>query len=374
MIKKLLITLLILAFVLVPVGVKALQIHTLTSGPRPSAPADTVTATAATESTWEQTVSAVGSLAAVQGVTMAAETPGKVVAIEFTPGSEVKAGDLLIKQDTTVEQAQLSAAEASTALARSNLGRAQELMKNGTIAKSELDAAEAQDKQAVGAAENFRAVIAKKTIRAPFAGRLGIRLVNLGQMLKEGEAIVSLQALDPIYANFSVPQQKLSLLALEQPVRVTSDAQPGVVITGKITAINPDVDAATRNVRVQATLANPGEKMRPGMFVNVEAVLPEQEKVVIIPATAILYAPYGDSVYLVDNPKDGAAGQGAKVSRQQFVRLGRRKGDFVSVVSGLKAGDMVVTSGTFKLHNGGSITVDNTLAPKAELNPKPADS
>ncbi len=374
MLKKLLITLLILAVVCIPVGLKVMQIKALTSGPRPTLPPDTVTATPVTSTVWEQSVDAVGSLVAVQGVTISAETPGKIVSIDFTSGSDVKAGDLLLRQDTTVETAELNAAEAAVELAKSNLGRSSDLMKNGTIAKSEMDAAESASKQAIGAADNIRAVINKKTIRAPFAGRLGIRLVNLGQTLKEGDAIVSLQSLDPIYANFSVPQQQLALLKLDMPVRVTSDAEPGVGIQGKITAINPDVDSVTRNVRVQATLANNGDKMHPGMFANVAAVLPETTKVLIIPATAVLYAPYGDSVYVVDDDKDAKAAKGAKVSRQQFVRLGARRGDFVAVVSGLKLGDNVVTSGGFKLRNGGSIIVDNRLAPDAQLNPKPVDS
>ena len=245
---------------------------------------------------------------------------------------------------------------------------------NMVVPPETVTAADAQFKQSSAQADNIRAVIAKKTIRAPFAGRLGIRQVNLGQSLKAGDPIVSLQALDPIFVNFMLPQQRLAQLARGFVVRVTSDALTGQTIEGRITAINPDVDSATRNVRVEATLANADERLHPGMYVNVSVVLPSSDQVLVIPATAVLYAPYGDSVFVVENRQDERTGQAHPVLRQQFVRLGQHRGDFVAVTSGVKAGETVVTTGVFKLRNGIAVVVDNRLAPNAQLAPKPDDT
>ena len=213
--------------------------------------------------------------------------------------------------------------------------------------------------------------MAKKTIRAPFSGRLGIRQVNLGQMLREGDAIVTLQALDPIYLDFSLPQQELGRLHKGLPVRVASDALPGVTLPGRITAINPLVDAATRNVKLQATLENRGERLRPGMFATVTVGLPTRQQLLVIPATAVLYAPYGDSVFVAVADKEH---KGAKVLRQQFVRLGEKRGDFVAVTSGVQAGEEIVSTGVFKLRNGQAVVVDNRLAPPFKLAPKPENN
>lgn len=337
-------------------------------------PPTTVTATPVKPESWGDSISAPGSLEAVQGVTVAAETPGKVVRIAFEPGAAVKAGDLLIQLDTTTEEAQLQAAEATAALARANLNRANELRQSNTNSLAELDAADAQAKQALAQAESIRTVIAKKTIRAPFAGRLGLRLVNLGQILREGDNITTLQTLDPIYVNFSLPQQRLAQLARGTAVRMTSDAAPGQMFAGEINAISPEIDVATRNVRVQATLGNGDEKLRPGMYATVEVVLPTQVPVLVIPVTAVLYAPYGDSVFVVSEQKDEKSGQSRQVLRQQFIRVGDSRGDFVNVVEGLKAGEMVVTSGVFKLRPGTHVVIDNTLAPDAQLDPKPKNT
>lgn len=337
-------------------------------------PTTTVTATAAKEQLWENSLSSTGSLVAVQGVTVGAEMPGKVVRIAFEAGAVVKAGDVLVELDVSTEQAQLRALEASAALAKANLARAKDLRQANTNSPAELDAADAQAKQAEAQVDNIRAVIAKKTIRAPFAGRLGLRLVNLGQILKDGEPIAALQTLDPIYVNFSLPQQRLSQVAVGHAVRIRADAAPGRIFEGKITAISPEVDALTRNVRLQATIANDGEQLRTGMFVNVDAVQPTQTKVLAIPATAVLYAPYGDSVFVVDEKKDEKTGQMLKVLRQQFVRLGDARGDFVSVVDGLKPGEHVATSGVFKLRSGMHVAIDNKLAPDAQLAPKPKNA
>jgi membrane fusion protein (multidrug efflux system) len=356
-------------------GIKGLQIERMvTQGSQFVPPPGIVTTASVRNETWESVLTSVGSLVAVQGVIITAELSGKVVRVAFEPGSRVKAGDLLLKQDTTSEQAQLRAAEATVTLARINLKRLGKLLAGKTIAKSQHDDAEAQYKQASAQADAIRATIAKKTIRAPFAGRLGVRLVNLGQIINEGEAIVSLQSLDPIYVNFFLPQQQIAQIRTGLTVRVTTDALAGMEIEGEITAINPQIDVATRNVQVQATVSNRRESLRPGMYVNVSVVLPVEEEVLAIPATAVLYATYGDSVFVVEDSQNGQNPRPTKVLRQQFVRLGKKRGDFVSVVSGLKDGETVVSTGVFKLRNGQAVVVDNKLAPEFKLTPRPEDN
>ncbi len=376
MIKKFtLTTLSLIVIVGALVGTKLLQFRAMAqASAHMIPPPETVTAAPVRAEIWPDTVSATGTVDAVQGVTVGAEMAGKVVKIAFEAGAKVKAGDLLLQLDTTSEEAQLRAAQAASQLAQANLERARDLSAKATISKSDLDAAEAQFKQNVAQADNIRSVIEKKTTRAPFAGRLGLRLVNLGQILHEGDPITTLQTLDPVYMDFSVPQQRLSVLQVGAPVRVTTDAAPGQVFEGTITAISPEVDAVTRNVRVQATVKNIGERLRTGMFADVDVVLPQRRPVLAIPATAVLYAPYGDSVFVIEEKKDVAGakpGQGTLVLRQQFIRLGPARGDFVPVVSGLKAGERVVTSGVFKLRPGMPVAIDNTLAPDAQLAPKP---
>ena len=353
-------------------GTKVLQISTLIKQKKTAVlPPEVVTSFQAKEQQWESLVTAVGSLEAVQGVTITAEVTGKITAIAFEPGTRVKAGDLLVQQDIAAETAQLRSAEAAAELARITLERSKKMLATKVVAESNYDNAEASLKQALAQADAIRAAIAKKTIRAPFSGRLGIRQVNIGQIIKEAQAIVSLQALDPIYANFLVPQQQLPLLRLGYPVRITSDGlPPGRVLEGTITAINPDVDATSRNIRIQATVANSQEELRPGMFAQVNVVLPERKAVLTVPATAVLYAPYSDSVFVVENAKEG----GGKVVHQQFIRLGERRGDFVAVTSGLKAEQTVVSTGVFKLRNGLGVVIDNTLSPEFKLAPQPKDS
>ena len=337
-------------------------------------PPTTVTSAPAEQGKWENSFSSTGSVAAVQGVTIGAELPGKVVKIAFESGAPVKAGDVLVQLDVSTEEAQLRAAEATAALAKANLDRARDLRQSNTNSLAELDAATAQAKQAEAQVENIRAMIAKKTIRAPFAGRLGLRLVNLGQILKDGEAITTLQTMDPIYVNFSLPQQRLPLITAGNAVRITTDAAPGQTLEGKITAISPEIDPTTRNVRVQATVSNEKETLRSGMYVNVDVILPTQTQVLAIPVTAVLHAPYGDSVFVIDEKKNEQSGQVDRVLRQQFIRVEGAKGDFVNVVEGLKPGENVVTSGVFKLRPGMSVVVDNKLAPPAKLAPKPKNA
>ena len=356
-------------------GIKGLQINRMIAQARQFAPPpETVTTAVARTESWESLLTAVGSLEAVRGVMVTAELTGKVVDIAFEPGTMVRAGDLLAKQDTSTEEAQLRAAEATAALAKSNYDRMKELLGRKIISQSEYDNTEAQYKQAMAQCDNIRTVIAKKNVRAPFAGRLGIRLINLGQVLNEGQTIVSLQALDPIFVNFLLPQQELAKLQPGLTVRVTTDALPGQTIEGKITALNPQVDASTRNIRIQATVANGQERLRPGMYVNVAVVLPARDKVLAIPATAVLYAPYSDSVFLVEEKKSEKGGQPITAVRQQFAQLGEKRGDFVCVVSGLKEGETVVSSGVFKLRNGQDVVVDDRLSPVFNLTPKPENN
>jgi len=352
-------------------GIKFLQIGRMSAQALQTPPPETVTTAVTRRQIWEALLPAVGSLQAVQGVTVEAELAGKVVQIAFEPGTKVRAGDLLLKQDTSLEEAQLRAAEAAATLAKNNLERTKELFAKNTISKSEWDNAETQFKQAVAQGDAIRATIAKKNIRAPFAGLLGIRLVNLGEFLHEGDAIVSLQALDPIFVNFLLPQQELAKMRLGLTVRVATDALPGEVIEGTITAINPQVDAATRNIRIQATVANSREKLRPGMFAEVAVVLSDRNEVLAIPATSVLYAPYGDSVFVVEEKKSEKTGEPVKTVRQQFARLGEKQGDFVSVVSGVKENESVVSTGVFKLRNGQDVVVDNALSPEFKLRPRP---
>lgn len=374
--KRLLLSLLGLLLVVgILAGIKGLQIFKMVkSGKSFTPPPETVTTVKPHLESWEATLPAVGSLEAVQGVTVAAELPGKVTRLAFTPGTWIKTGSLLLQQDTSSEMAQLQAAEAEAALAKANFERLRLLIETNAVSKAAYDDGEAKFKQAMAQADTIRAAIAKKTIRAPFSGRLGIRLVNLGQSLKEGEPIVSLQAMDPIFINFMLPQQELARVKPGLPVRITSDALPGQTVAGKITAINPQADSVTRNVRVQATAANKDERLRPGMFAAVAVVLPGKNQVLAIPATAVLPAPYGDSVFVVEERKEEKSGKTDLVVRQQFVRLGESRGDFVAVLSGLEDGATVVSTGVFKLRNGQQVVIDNALNPKFSLNPTPDNS
>ncbi|HJV66468.1 MAG TPA: efflux RND transporter periplasmic adaptor subunit [Geomonas sp.] len=362
--------------VLLVVGVlallKFLQIRAMIEqGKKFVPPPETVTTARAASQLWETSLSAVGSLSAVQGVTVSAELAGKVVDIAFRSGELVKKGAALVRQDISSEEAQLPGTQAQTELTRLVLERDAKLLPKKIVSQNDYDTAVANHLQARSQENNIRATIGKKTIRAPFSGRAGIRQVNLGQMLREGDAIVTLQSLDPIYADFALPQQELGRLRQGLPVRVTCDALPGVTVNGRVTAINPIVDAETRNLKLQATLENPGERLRPGLFVNVTLGLPTRNQVLVIPTTSVLYAPYGDSVFVVVGDPSK---KGGKVLRQQFVRLGEKRGDFVAVLSGLKEGEEVVSTGAFKLKNGGQVVVDNRLAPTFSLTPKPENN
>jgi membrane fusion protein, multidrug efflux system len=286
----------------------------------------------------------------------------------------VAKGDLLVRLDTSSEEAQLRAIEAQVELARLSLSRAQNLRKDNMVSQSELDTAEAALKQFQANADAIRTTIEKKTIRAPFAGRLGIRQANLGQSLDTGKPIVSLQSLSPVYVDFSLPQQELARLKTGMAVRLKTDAYPDRLFEGKLTVINPALDSATRSVGLEATIENADQALRPGMFARVEVLLPEEATVLAIPATSVLSSPFGDSVFVIE-PKTGtnAPASGLAV-RQQFIRVGRARGDFVSVETGLKAGERIASAGVFKLRNGMAVVENNDLVPKREQAPNPADS
>jgi membrane fusion protein, multidrug efflux system len=356
-------------------GVKALQFKKLIAeGKSFTTPPESVSSAVAREEKWQGTLTAIGSVAAVQGVTVTPEIAGLVREIAFESGAVVSKGDLLVRLDTSTEEAQLQALEAQEELARLNLERNRSLRSQNMISQAELDTAEATLKQTRGNADAIRATIQKKTIRAPFAGRLGIRLVNLGQYLDTGKPIVSLQSLTPVYTDFSLPQQELARLKPGMKVRLTTDAYPGQQFEGALTAINPDLDQETRSVGLQATFKNPEQLLRPGMFARVEVLLPEERPVLAIPATSVLSAPYGDSVYVIESKPGKDNGKPELVVRQQFIRTGVARGDFVSVASGLKPGERIVSAGIFKLRNGMSVIENNGLAPKNDLAPRPSDS
>lgn len=356
-------------------GTKLLQFQTMMASAQAySPPAQAVTAAPVRSETWEPRLSAVGTLVAVQGVTVTAEVAGKITGIAFEAGAPVKAGQVLVRQDTAAEESQLRGAEAAAELARTTLARNAALLAQHTISQAEYDTASASFTESAAQADNLRAAIAKKTIRAPFAGRLGVRQVNLGQVVDSGTPIVTLQSLDPIYVDFTLPQQQLSAVRPGLPVRLSTDAAPGREFSGKVSVVNPQVDPATRNAQVRATLANPDETLLPGMFANVTIALPSTGPVLTVPATAVLYAPYSDSVFVLDAKPGENGAADATVLRQQFVKLGEKRGDFVAVASGLKEGELVASTGVFKLRGGMAVTVDNTHAPAFNLAPAPADN
>lgn len=372
MIKKFLIA--IAGFVVVVLALGAVKVAQIKEKSSMShvMPASAVTSFEAKAVSWQPVISAIGTLAPVEGVTLAADADGTIVKIAAESGTAVKAGDLIIGLDTSVEEAQLASAEAGAALAKLQHDRAAELVAKNTISKSEADAAGAQLSQAGANVAALKATIARKHIRAPFDGRVGIRLVNLGQFVARGRALVPIQKLDPIYVNFNVPQRQLSSLILGQKIALKVDAfaKP---FAGKISAINSEVDATTRSVSVQAILANPAEQLRAGMFVQVEVELPAGAPHIALPATAIAYAPYGNSVYVIEKMK-GKDGKEYLGVRQQIVKIGTTRGDLVAIAEGVKPGEQVVSSGVFKLRNGSPVQVNNTVQPTASATPKPANT
>ena len=336
-------------------------------------PPEAVTSIVAQREQWAASMGVIGTMEAVHGVTVSADLPGVVEKISFESGQTVHAGDVLVVLDTKQERAQLASLEAQSELARVNFGREQQLVDAGVISRMEFDQATAQQKATEANVAEIRATIERKTIRAPFSGTLGIRKVNLGQYLSAGSAIAPLQSLNPIYVDFGVPQQSARQVRVGGNLRVTSEDIAGQVFTGKVTALDSVVDETTRNIQVQATLANPQGKLRPGMFVQVDVGMGANRSVITLPASAINYAPYGNSVFVITDLKD-PKGKTYRGVRQQFVKLEGSRGDQVAVISGVNPGDEVVTSGVFKLRNGAAVTVNNKVQPGNNPAPKPEDS
>jgi membrane fusion protein (multidrug efflux system) len=335
-------------------------------------PPDAVTTIIAAQEEWPATLNAIGTVAAVQGVTVTADLSGIVSRISFDSGKTVQKGDVLVQLDTRQEEAQRSGAESQLQLARLNFQRMQGLVEQDAVSRAEYDAAAAAFKQAEARLGEIRATIERKTIRAPFSGVLGIRQVNLGQYLTGGDPVVPLQALNPIYVNFGVPQQEAAEMHIGRGVRITVGELAGGEFTGRISALDSVVDQTTRNVQVQATLPNAGGKLKPGMFVQTQVTLGADRRVVALPASAINYAPYGDSVFVVGDMKN-PKGQTYRGVRQQVVKLGAARGDQIAVLSGIKPGEEIVSSGVFKLRNGAPVQVNNTVQPGNSRSPKTED-
>jgi membrane fusion protein, multidrug efflux system len=355
-------------------AIKTLQIQaTIAQASSFQPPPEAVTTIEAVREEWPASLGAIGTVHAVRGVTVSADLPGVVESITFESGRPVREGEVLVSLDTRQERAQLAAAEAQRDLARLSLDRVRGLVEQGIVAQAELDRVTAEHRQAEARVGEIRATIERKQIRAPFGGVLGIRQVNLGQYLDGGAPIVPLQSLDPVHVSFSVPQQRMGEMRVGGEVQVTAEGLGGAPLTGRITAIDSVVDEATRNVQVQATLENPGGRLRPGMFVQAHVRTGDTASMLALPASAISYAPYGDSVFVVAEMK-GPGGEPYKGVRQQFVKLGAARGDQVAVVSGLEAGDEVVTSGAFKLRNGAAVLVDNSVQPGNSPSPRPEDN
>jgi membrane fusion protein (multidrug efflux system) len=363
----------VIAFIVIIGTVKTFQIKAaMAQGASYQPPPEAVTTVMAKQEQWNTTLGAIGSVAAVNGVTVAADLPGLVSEIDFTSGQFVHQGEVLVRLDTKQERAQLAAAEAQRDLARLELDRAQTLLSKALISQSTYDTAAATFKSADAGMGQIRAAIERKTIRAPFSGTLGIRQVNLGQYLAGGAAIVSLQSLQPAYVNLTVPQQELGRLHVGGEIQVTSDGFSGTE-TGKVQAFDSVVDEATRNVRVQAIFENRDGHLKPGMFVEAQLARGINTPVITLPVSAISYAPFGDSVFIVEDVK-GPNGKSYRGVRQQFVKLGGSRGDQVGVVTGVKPGEEVVTSGVFKLRPGAAVTVNNAIQPGNNPAPKPEDS
>lgn len=363
-------------------GIKFLQISRLlafgkqmeAAGPPPEA----VSTSVAQSQTWEHTLRAVGTVSSVRSVEVRNEVAGTVKRIAFSSGAEVKEGDVLVELDADVERSQLVAARARREQAATALRRARELRKGGAMSQAELDNAEAALKIAQGDVLALEARVDQKIIRAPFSGRLGIREVNVGQFLNPGSRMTVIDSIGELFVDFALPQEETAAVTTGLPVRVAFTASPKTELPAQIVAVGPRVDEATRNVDLRARVSDPTGHLKPGMFMEVTVVMPQRLNVVAVPATAIVHASFGDSIFVIEEKKPGSPGmaqtpQGKKVqiARQQFVRVGSTRGDFVQVIQGLAPGAQVVTGGAFKLRNGAPVVVDNAAAPRPELQPRP---
>lgn len=336
------------------------------------APLITVTTMKAEELPWQPQLDSVGSLRAVKGVDVTTEIAGLVRSVRFKSGEDVKSGELLVQLNTDSEVAQLHAFQAALALSKIVYTRDKAQFAAQAISRAQLDADAADLKSKAAQVDEEQSLIDKKTIRAPFSGRIGITTVQPGQYLNPGNKIATLQRLDPVYADFPIPEQKAPRLSKGQKITVTADAYPGREFYGKVSAIDPKIDPATRNVMVEATIPNPERRLMPGMYASVKVDEGGVRRFLTLPQTAIAFNPYGATVYVVEEEK-GHDGKTALVAKQRFVTTGLTRGDQVAVLSGIKAGDTVVTSGQIKLRSGSHVIVNNKVTPSFDAHPKPVD-
>ncbi len=334
-----------------------------------AAPPQTVSASRASYSEWQPQIEAVGSLRAVKGADLSLEVSGVVDTISFNSGDDVKEGAVLLKLRADDDAAKLTSLQATAELSKITYERDLKQFKIQAVSQANLDTDTANLKNANAQVAEQQAVLDKKTLRAPFAGHLGIRAVDLGQYLSAGTTIVTLQALDPIFMDFFVPQQSVDQLRIGQTVTVKIDAFKDQSFSGTISAINPKVDSSTRNVQVRATLKNPDHKLLPGMYATIDIATGAPQNYITLPQTAITYNPYGDTVYIVDNKGGQADGKRQLTARQTFVTTGATRGDQVAVLKGVNNGDMVVIAGQIKLHNGSPVLIDNSITPTADASP-----
>jgi len=357
-------------------GVKASQISMLIGAgkamQKAGPPPEMVSTRAAEKQTWETTLGAVGNVVAAKGVALSNDGAGIVTRIYFDSGATVRQGQVLVELDSNVERAQLASIRAKKELANTSLQRTSALVQSGSLAPAQLDNDQSTYKSLVADESAIGAQIGRKVIRAPFGGRLGIRLVNLGQYLSPGTTITVLEDIQTVYVDFSLPQQQLSNLKTGMAVRAIDPSHSTPLAEGAIVAIEPAVDMDTRSVKLRAGLANKDEKLRSGMFVTVSVVLPEKQSVVAVPVTAVVHAPYGDSVFCIENqPAESATQKPKQIARQKFVKIGEARGDFVSIAAGVQPGDDVITAGAFKLRNGAPIVVNNEIKLEPQLSPHP---
>ncbi len=336
-------------------------------------PPQTVSTTRAVVTQWQPQLEAVGSLRAVKGADLSLEVPGVVEEIDVTSGDDVQAGQVLLRLRGDDEIAKLQSLEAVAQLAQITYDRDLKQLKAQAISQAVVDNDEANLRNNKAQVAQQKAIVDKKVLRAPFAGQLGLRQVDLGQYLSAGTAIVTLQSLTPIYVDFLLPQQAFERIKVGQAVAAKVDAYPGKTFAGEITAFNPRVDAATRNLQVRVTLANADHKLLPGMYATVDIDTDVPQRLVTLPQTAISYNPYGNLVYLVDDKGKDAAGKPLLIARQTFVTTGATRGDQVAVLKGVKEGDVVVTGGQMKLRNGSPLAINNTVKPADDPNPVPVD-
>jgi membrane fusion protein, multidrug efflux system len=353
--------------------IKGIQIYiAISSNSNFSPPPETVTSVVVTESSWQKTLKAVGALESPHGTVLSAEASGRIQAINFESGNTTEAGTVLLELDSQVEKANLLSAQATRDEAVRNFERAKKLRATNTIPEMELDIARAKADSAVANLESSSSILKRRTVVAPYKGILGIRRVTVGEYIESGTQIVPLQSLDPLYVNFALPQKDLGQIKVGQEIQFNIDLFPNRSFQGSLTAINSQIDVDTRTIALQATLPNPNHELRPGMFGRVTISLDTKENIIALPNSSISYAPYGDAVYVIESKKN-EQGVESKSARQQIVKLGEHRGDLVTILSGLKVGDEVATSGTFKLRPGVGILVNNQIQPGNTTDPKPED-